>query len=146
MDLFERFPGEKECLDNFTWLKSGITFLKSGLTSHKWMPVPNQLECKRCDNQINVKSGTLMENSKLPIKHWFVAIQLLTSETEKYTISEIQEKLSGAEPEQINRMLVNLNSCLDKPENGKSFDQLLLACIVNHNHPPAIAKINQNNN
>ena len=87
-----------------------------------------------------------MENSKLPIKHWFVAIQLLISSDDNFSIAEIQDKISGAEPEQVSQMLFNLNSCLDKLENGKSFDQLLLACIVNHNHPPAIDKINQNKN
>lgn len=87
-----------------------------------------------------------MENSKLSIKYWFVAIQLLTSETEKYTISEIQEKLSGAEPEQVRQMLTMLNSSLENPKNGESLDQLLLACIANHNHPPDIPKIDQNTN
>ncbi len=85
-----------------------------------------------------------MENSKLPIKYWFVAIHLITSNTEKYTLSEIQEKLNGAEPELVSQMLISLNSCSENPQQGQSFDQLLLACIGNHHHPPEIPKIDQN--
>lgn len=141
MDLFEfleNFPGERECLDHFitTRLKAGITCRECGGTSHKCVPGSDQFECDSCQNRINIKSGTVMEKSKLPIKYWFVAIELLTSSTEKISTTEIQEKLSGAELSQISEMLESLNTCLGNSKNHKSFDQLLQVCVVNHDHLP----------
>lgn len=145
MDLFdfiERFPRENDCIEYFISMreKAGIQCQLCKHNKHIWISTLNQFECAECNNHISIKSGTVMENSKLSIKYWFIAIQLLTSTTEKYTISEIQKKLNGAEPEQVSQMLASLNSCLENPGNGLSFDQLLLTCIANHNHPPATKK------
>lgn len=139
MDLFEfleTFPGEYECLEYFiaARLKAGITCRECCCTTHHWVPGPDQFECNSCQNRINIKSGTVMEKSKLPIKYWFVAIELLTSSTEKIAITEIQEKLSGAELSQISEMLESLNTCLGNSKNRKSFDQLLVACVANQNN------------
>jgi hypothetical protein len=145
-DFIEQFPEEKDCLEYFISIrrKAGIQCQRCGHHDHIWISSLNQFECAKCKNHISIKGGSVMENSKLPIKYWFMAIQLITSDTEKNTISEIQEKLNGAEPEQVSQMLAKLNSCLDNPENGQSFDQLLLACVANHHHPPEIPKIVQN--
>lgn len=145
-DFIERFPQEKDCLEYFisTREKAGIQCQICGHNKHIWITALNQFECKKCKNHISIKSGTVMGNSKLPIKYWFIAIHLLTSATEKFTITEIHEKLSVAEPEQLSQMLVSLNNCIVNKKDRPYFDQLLLACIANHNHPPATNKINQN--
>lgn len=148
MNLFEfpeRFPGENDCLNYFieTRQKAGILCQKCGSNKHVWSTGIDRFECKKCGSQIGIKSDTLMENSKLSIKYWFIANHLLTSATEKYSISDIQEKLSGTEPEQVREMLEKLNECLNKLEGSNSFDQLLSTCVANHNHPPAIDKANR---
>ena len=77
-----------------------------------------------------------MENSKLPIKHWFVAIQLLTSTNDNFSIAELQEKISGAEQTEVLKILKILKAHLEKLSNGQSFDQLLLACVLNQDQIP----------
>lgn len=128
LEFLEKFPGENECLEYFiaTRLKAGITCLVCGSTSHKWVPGPNQFECNDCCNRINIKTGTLMEKSQLPIKQWFVAIALLTSSPERYSINEILEKFGDADSSQISLMLVSLKRIA--PTN-LSFDQLLYDCV-----------------
>jgi len=151
MNLFEfleRFPGENDCLNYFieTRQKAGVSCRKCGSNKHVWSAEFDRFECVKCGNRIGVKSGTLMENSKLPVKYWFIAIQLLTSSSDNFSIAELQEKISGAEQNEVLKILEILKAHLDKLENDHSFEQLLLACIVDHNHPPAIDKINQNKN
>jgi hypothetical protein len=75
---------------------------------------------------MNIKAGTVMENSKLPIKHWFVAIALLTSSPERYSINEILEKIGDADSSQISLMFVSLKR---KTPTNLSFDQLLYDCV-----------------
>jgi len=141
MNLFEfleRFPGENDCLHYFieTRQKAGILCRKCGSNKHVWSTEIDRFECKKCGNRIGVKSGTLMENSKLPIKHWFVAIQLLTSTNDNFSIAELQEKISGAEQTEVLKILKILKAHLEKLSNGQSFDQLLLACVLNQDQIP----------
>lgn len=150
MDIFEfieRFPGEKECVSYFieTRQKAGVLCQKCANTEHSWLGDINRFECEECRNQIGIKSGTLMENSKLPIKHWFIAIQLLISSCGNFSIAELQEKISGAEQEEVLEMLEILKAHLDKLNNGQSFDQLLLACVANQGQIPESKTGKQNN-
>lgn len=137
-EFLERFPGENECLSYFieTRQKAGILCRKCGSNKHVWSAEIDRFECEKCGNQIGIKSGTLMENSKLPVKHWFIAIQLLTT-TQNFTFTEIQERISDADQVQVHEMLERLEFCLSKLNKDKSFDHLLLACIENYDHPPA---------
>lgn len=135
MDLLEfldKFPGENECLEYFiaARLKAGITCGECGCTSHKLMPGPEQFECSQCGNRINIKSGTVMEKSKLPIKHWFVAIALLTTYSEA-TIEDIQKKIDPMDFDQVKEMLEILRQCRQKVGDESTFDRLLLACVQN---------------
>lgn len=139
MNLFEfleRFPGENDCLNYFieTRQKTGISCRKCGSNKHVWSTGIDRFECKKCGNRIGLKSGTLMENSKLPIKYWFIAIYLLTSTNENFSISELQEKLGYRKKENISEMLESLNFHIDQGQKGSPFDHLLLACVKNE-HP-----------
>ncbi|MFA5328892.1 MAG: hypothetical protein WC384_13955 [Prolixibacteraceae bacterium] len=150
MDIFEfieRFPGEKECVSYFieTRQKVGIFCQKCNNDEHIWLADIDRFECTKCGNRIGIKSGTLMENSQLPIKYWFIAIQLLTSASDNFSIAEIQEKISCAEQNEILEMLEILKAHLDKLKNGQSFDQLLLACVVNQGQIPESKTDKQNN-
>lgn len=135
-DFIERFPNEEECLTYFieTRQKTGTQCQKCGCMKNSWLAGIDRFVCKKCGNQFGIKSGTLMENSKLPIKHWFIAIQLLTSSDDNFSIAEIQEKLGDTKKEQISEMLESLNSCDDQRKKELTFDQLLLACVKNE-HP-----------
>lgn len=144
-DFIERFPQENDCLEYFISIrkKTGVVCRKCGSSNQIWLAATKQFECKQCENRINIKSGTVMENSKLPIKYWFMAIHLLTSATETFTIAEIQKKLGCEDIEQVNEMLENLNRCLCKTGNSCSFDQLLFACVANQNRPTVSLEANQ---
>lgn len=135
MDLFDfidRFPNEEFCLKYFVAARQsvGITCFKCGNDKHEWVKAIDKFECEKCGNLISVKSGTAMENSKLPIKFWFIAIQLLTSITEKSSNSEIEKKIGNdVNSDQVLKMLETLNSLTAYTENSFSFDQLLWACV-----------------
>ena len=45
-------------------------------------------KCKKCRQQFTIKVGTIFENSKIPLRKWFLAMYLLT--TNKKGISSIQ--------------------------------------------------------
>lgn len=143
-DFIKRFPTENDCLSYFiaTRQRAGTKCTNCGNNNLCWSAETDQFECQKCQNRLGIKSGTAMENSKLPIKHWFMTIFLLTSNYKIQTVNEIQEKLGGGEFEQIKAMLKSLMICLDQVENKNSFEELLFASVKNQKHHPIISRNN----
>jgi hypothetical protein len=135
LDFIRRFPGENECLQYFATIRENVETVcqKCGNNKHISIERRDQLQCKQCGNRINIKSGTIMENTKLPIKYWFITMFMLTSSDQVFSVSELQQKLGCREREQVEEMLNNLKAIMNKIEGKYTFDSLLYACSKNHN-------------
>ena len=96
MNLFvfdTMFPGDKECLEFFIAIRecAGVKCTKCGCVMHTWSLTNGQFECERCGIQIDIKCGTIMENTKLPIRYWFIAMCMLTSSAEELSTSQLNK-------------------------------------------------------
>lgn len=134
MNLFEfinHFPTEDDCLNHFVSvrLKAGITCSRCGCTKHIQHRGIFQFECINCGFHTHIKSGTAMENSKLPVKYWFITIFLLTSDENKSSITEIRSKLGHFDNVEVTKMLNQIILCQQKTKVTNSFDNLVLACL-----------------
>ena len=135
LDFIRRFPGENECLQYFATIRENIETVcpKCGCNKHIPTERRDQLQCVQCANQININYGTIMENTKLPIKYWFISMFMLTSSDQVFSVSELQQKLGCREREQVEEMLTNLTAIMNKTESKYTFDSLLYACLKNQN-------------
>ncbi|MBI9039194.1 MAG: transposase [Bacteroidales bacterium] len=133
LNFIERFQDENDCFEYFKSIreKSGIICKKCGHNKHIWLAGKVQFECKQCGNRISIKSGTVMENSKLPIKCWFITIHILTSSKKTFSALEIQRYLGYPEYKSVCEMLHNLHLVMDKGSNEYTFKGLLFACVNN---------------
>tara|TARA_B110000285_G_C15054876_1_gene579004 strand:+ start:1142 stop:1441 length:300 start_codon:yes stop_codon:yes gene_type:complete len=50
-------------------------------------------QCKECSHRTTLKSGTVMENSKLSFQYWFIGMHFLSSTTKTFSAKEIQNQL-----------------------------------------------------
>ena len=132
-EFLERFSGEKECIDYLveTHLRIGIVCPICGCNKHVWHELSSRFECLQCHNFSNIKSETLMKSSILPIKYWFIAIQLLTSETDASSLYDINAKLGRKNIDQINSMMSQLRNGLEDLNREPTFDNLLELCLRN---------------
>jgi hypothetical protein len=131
LDFIRRFPGENECLQYFISIREnvGIKCKKCGCTKHSWVSEKDQFQCAECENHIGIKSGTIMENTKLPIKYWFITIYMLTSYDKNFSAIELQQKLGCRESEQVEEMLFNLNMVKKQSNCKYTFDSFLYKCL-----------------
>ncbi|KAA6319315.1 hypothetical protein EZS27_030775, partial [termite gut metagenome] len=76
----ENFPDEATCILQFKEQKDriGVICPKCGCKEHYWLQNKLRYECKHCHYRQSLRSGTVMENSKLPFLYWYIAIHLLT--------------------------------------------------------------------
>jgi hypothetical protein len=92
----QRFPDEEVCRLYFKSFreKSGIKCKKCGGTSHYWHKPKWQWECKQCSFRTTLRSGTMMENSNLPLRIWFLAMALMTFSKKGISACEMQRQLN----------------------------------------------------
>ena len=133
LNFIRRFSEENDCLEYFKAIreKSGVICKKCGHNKHNWLAGKVQFECKQCGNRISIKSGTVMENSKLPIKYWFITIHILTSSKKTFSASELQKQLGYPEYEPVYEMLYKLRMVMDNGVDEYKFDMILFACAKN---------------
>jgi hypothetical protein len=97
LDFYKRFPDEAACRQFLREKREeqGITCAKCGGKKHYWYEKIQKWQCadNSCRARTNLRSGTMMEQSKLPILYWFKAIHLMTSTKKALSALEMQRQL-----------------------------------------------------
>jgi hypothetical protein len=72
-------------------MQKGIFCKKCGCRKHYWLGPKHQFQCKDCRFRTTLRSGSILEGSKLPISYFFIAIHLLLKYQNSITIQILQE-------------------------------------------------------
>ena len=114
IEFFKHYPDEESCKIAFKSyrLQEGVTCKKCGSTSHYWKKNREQWECKSCKHRTTLKSGTVMQSSKLPYQYWFIAMHLITSTKKSFSAKEIQRQIGHKRYEPIWSMVHKLRSVM----------------------------------
>lgn len=74
-------------------IKKGIVCKKCGSTEHYWLDSKSQFQCKICRFRTTLRSGTIIEGSKLPISYFFIALHLILKYGNDLTTEKFQEAI-----------------------------------------------------
>lgn len=80
--LMEAFPNEESCVRHLEMLRwpKGIVCPCCGSTRKVYrLGRGSTYKCADCQNQFSVRKGTIFEESRLPLRKWFAASWLVTS-------------------------------------------------------------------
>lgn len=79
-DFSKRYDTEEACIDDLRRRRDAQVKVcpHCGGTDYYWKGDKTMYECKRCHYRMSLKKGTVMENSHLPIKTWYMAMHLMT--------------------------------------------------------------------
>ena len=114
LEFSSSFPTESSCKEAFRLqrLSEGVNCKRCNGQAHYWKQKKEQWQCKICKFRTTLKSGTVMEHSKLPYLYWFMAMHLLTSTKKSFSAKEIQLQLSHNRYEPIWAMLHKIRSVM----------------------------------
>lgn len=79
-DLITAFPDEQSCIDHLTklrWKDTVSSPFIEGSTIYKCKK--NRYKCRISNKYFNVRTGTMFEDSKVPLQKWFFAIHIISS-------------------------------------------------------------------
>lgn len=93
---FEKnFGTEKQCLDYLYNLRWANGYCCSRCKHNEnWEIADYKYKCKKCGYQTTVISGTLLQDTHIPIYIWFKAVWHITSSENKITALSLQKQLS----------------------------------------------------
>jgi DNA-directed RNA polymerase subunit RPC12/RpoP len=93
--LLQKFPDNDACQEHFRLKreKEGVICKKCSSLSHYWLRNKNQWQCKSCGFRTTIKSGTIMEDSKMSIFKWYMAIAFMTDLKKGVSAKELQRQL-----------------------------------------------------
>ena len=89
MDDFHSDEKCREVLEELRW-PNGVACIRCGSTHIRHTTSRNQYDCADCGYQFSVTVGTMLHDTHLPLKKWFLAVYLMTEA--KKGISALQLK------------------------------------------------------
>lgn len=93
---FERhFPDEASCKEHFRIQreKEGVICKKCSCTNHYWLQYKAQWQCKDCKFRTTLRSGTVMEYSKMTFKKWYETMAFMSSTKKGISAKELQKQI-----------------------------------------------------
>lgn len=114
LDFVTTYPDEASCKEKYRLTREheGVICKKCENTTHYWKKDKECFECKKCGFRTSLRSGTVMENSNLPLRDWFMVIHLMTSTKKSFSAKEIQRQLGYKRYEPIWFMMHKIRSVM----------------------------------
>jgi hypothetical protein len=109
LEFTQRFPDENSCRAHLKNLREqqGIVCDKCKTqTKHFYLTNIEKFQCCVCDSRTNLRKGTIMEKSKVPVHTWFICIHLMTTTKKPFSCLELQRQL-GIKKYETCQMLMN---------------------------------------
>jgi hypothetical protein len=114
------FPNEDTCRKYIKQKREqqGITCDECGCTKHYWLENKQYWKCSQCKSTTNLRSGTIMTKSKVPIITWFKCIHLMTSTKKSISALEMQRQLSMKRYEPVWYMMQKIRISMGKRDKN----------------------------
>jgi transposase-like protein len=95
VDLIDRYNCDDKCRDTLEALRwpSGVCCTRCGDTDVLELVKHNRWECRGCGYQFSVTSGTIMHDSHLPLRKWFLAIYLMVESRKGISANQLKRTL-----------------------------------------------------
>lgn len=79
-DLLAQFPDEQTCIDHLERLRwDGNVISPFDADSKVYKCKNNKYRCRNTGKYFNVKTGTIFEDTKIPLQKWFMALYVFSS-------------------------------------------------------------------
>ncbi len=95
MQMMETFSDEQVCIDHLRAIrwKNGAYCPHCGSTKVYHFSDNRTHKCGDCRQRFSVKVGTIFEDTKLPLRKWFMAIWMVTSHTKGIASTQLAKDL-----------------------------------------------------
>jgi transposase-like protein len=95
LQMMEAFPDEQVCIDHLRAIrwKNGAYCPHCGGTTIYHFSDKRTHKCGDCRQKFSIKVGTIFEDTKLPLRKWFIAIWMVTSHKKGIASTQLAKDL-----------------------------------------------------
>ena len=95
VDLIDRYNCDDKCRDMLELLRwpTDVCCTRCGDTDVNELEKHNRWHCRGCGYQFSVTSGTIMHDSHLPLRKWFLAIYLMVESRKGMSANQLKRTL-----------------------------------------------------
>lgn len=94
MEFLDRFDTDEACLDYLKAVRWPDGFVCPACrSSDRWSTARGTMYCRQCNRQTSITAGTILHNSRTPVRKWFVAVWLLCTQKTGVSAKTLQREL-----------------------------------------------------
>jgi hypothetical protein len=125
--IIQGFATEEQCQELLRAKreKEGVLCKSCGSTHHYWIKSINYWQCKECRFRTSLKSGTYMENSKLPVRTWFLAMVFMTYSKKGISGRELQRQLEHSRYETIWNLMHKIRQAMGNRDSLYKLEDMI---------------------
>ena len=130
MNIFSfgiHFTNEESCRLHFKEQrdKQGVICRRCGNDNQYWLRNKWSYQCKSCSSRTSLRSGTIMESSKLSFMTWYKTIFLLTTTKKGFSSKEIQRQLGLKRYEPVWAMVHKLRKAMGDRDDRYTLEGMI---------------------
>ena len=114
LEFTGKFGSETACRERFKEIRdqSGVLCKKCNSTQHYWLSGKQMYQCKDCSFRTSLRSGTIMQSSKLPFQYWFIALYLMCDTKKDVSCYQMKHTLGHKRYEPIWAMMHKIRKAM----------------------------------
>lgn len=120
LNFSEIYPDEASCGEALRRFREGhdLCYSRCGCTHLYWNKPHKSWICSHCRHETTLRSGTVMQGSKLPIRDWFAVMFLLTATKRAISAKEMQRQLGRKRYQPVWEMTHKLRDVMDRRDSA----------------------------
>ena len=118
------YSDEEKCKTLFKNYRDKVSVVckRCGSREHYWQKSIWQYECKYCRFRTTLRSGTILEASKLPYRYWIMTMFLMSISKKSFSALEMQHMLGHKRYEPIWAMMHKIRAGMGNRESRYKLD------------------------
>ena len=116
LQFTEHFPTEDSCKEHFRAQREheGIKCKRCSGQHHYWLKAKWQWQCSGCGFRTTLKSGSIMEGSKVSVRTWYLAMAFMSFSKKGISAAELQRQLDHPKYDTVWRLMHRIREAMGK--------------------------------
>ena len=124
LDLIRAFPDEQSCIDYLETQRWPNGVISPFDPSSKVYRCKDKFRCRKTGKNFSVRTGTIFQDSKLPLQKWFIALFLFSSHKRGLSSYQLAKDL-GVKQSTAYFILQRLRNAFEHPEHQNKLQGII---------------------
>lgn len=127
LKFHETFKTEADCKLHFKSFRDqlGVVCSKCQSSKHYWISSIEMYECSSCKYRTSLKKGTILENSKLKFRTWYLIMLFMSATKKGFSAAEIQRQLGKKRYEPIWRAMHKIRQAMGQRDDRYKLEDMV---------------------